>query len=206
MATEVQHEQQPATGNGHVPPATPEVPTPKGRSFKRRALAVGAGVAGLLVGVGIGAAGGGQTKTVVRVPPAQTVTQTVASVRTRVKKVPVVRTRTVTQTVTAPAQTVTAPASAAPASAPAGGTGGPNTFTGTGSESLGTITVPNDATLHWTCSSCTTTGMLIASDINGDGNSIQVYQTATQGQSAVSAGTYKNVSVNADGDFTITIN
>jgi hypothetical protein len=42
--------------------------------------------------------------------------------------------------------------------------------------------------------------------MNSDENAIQVYQTATQGQSAVSAGTYKNVHVSADGDFTITIN
>ena len=206
MPTELQQKEYAGKTNGHLDLPSPPQPNPKGGVLKRGMLAAGVGVAGLILGAGIGAVAGGNTKTVVRVPPAQTVTQTVASVKTRIKKVPVVkvRTNTVTQTVTAPARTVTAPSQAS-SSAPAGRGNGRSSFVGTGSENLGTINVPTDSTLYWTCSSCTATGMMVQSDPNGDFNDISVLQQGTQGQTAVSAGTYKNVQVDADGPFTITI-
>lgn len=200
LVAEPRPQDTPST-NGYVLPQAPSDNVAPARGPKRRMVAIGVGVAGFLLGVGIGAASGGKTDTVVRVPPARTVTQTVKSVRTKVKKVPVVhvQTRTVTKTVTAPAPVTPAPASSGAGAASA------NTFTGTGSESLGTITVPTDSTLRWTCSSCTETGMLIDSDLNADENAIEIMQTATHGESAISAGTYRNVHVDADGDFTITI-
>ena len=109
-------------------------------------------------------------------------------------------TKTVTQT-----NTVTRTAQVSTPTPTPGGGGGGNTFTGTGAQSLGTITLPTDSTLYWQCASCTATGMQITSDVNSDGSAINTLQKATSGQSAVSAGTYTNVDVNADGDFTITI-
>jgi hypothetical protein len=81
----------------------------------------------------------------------------------------------------------------------------PQLFTGNGSENLGTIVVPKDSTLTWNCGSCTQTGMEILANGQGLGNDIAVMQTATSGKSAVTADTYRNVTVNADGPFTITI-
>jgi hypothetical protein len=80
----------------------------------------------------------------------------------------------------------------------------PQRFVGNGAENLGTIVVPVDSTLTWRCASCTETGMQIIS-VSDSYNTINVLQRATSGKSAVSADTYKNVSVNADGPFTITI-
>ena len=79
----------------------------------------------------------------------------------------------------------------------------PQVFTGNGAENLGTIVVPTDSTLTWNCGSCTQTGMQILANGQGLGNDIEVMQTATSGKSAVSADTYRNVTVNADGPFTI---
>jgi hypothetical protein len=47
--------------------------------------------------------------------------------------------------------------------------------------------------------------MDISSQTNSDGNSISISSGATSGQSPVSAGTYDNVQVSADGAFTIAI-
>jgi len=101
------------------------------------------------------------------------------------------------QTTTQTASKTAAKTAAAPAK--------PQVFAGNGSENLGTIVVPTDSTLTWSCASCTETGMQILADGQGLGNDIEVMQTAASGKSAVSADTYHNVTVNADGAFTITI-
>ena len=190
-------------------PGPPAIPPPPARGhWYRRGWVIG--LAALLVGGVIGVAAG-SSKTAPRAKtvtaPAQTVVQTVAGpTKTRT----LVHVRTVpgpTTTVTGPTTTVTqtipAPTSTPPTPTTPGGSD--NTFTGNGSQSLGTINVPSDSTLTWQCATCTATGMLITSDLNADGNAINVYQNATSGQSAISAGTYTNVDVNADGPFTITI-
>ena len=160
-----------------------------------------------LVGIGIGFAIGAATKktakaqTVTR--PAQTITHTVASssVTNNTKTV------TVARTVTAPTKTVTRTVHAA-APAPSGAsraTVGGETFTGNSAQSLGTIKVPSDSTLYWQCASCASTAIMITSDVNSDGNAINVMSRLTSGQSSIAADIYKNVRVNAQGPFTITI-
>jgi hypothetical protein len=163
------------------------------------ALLVGAGA-----GVGVGLAESSTPKAKTVTAPAQTIVHTVAVPTKTITHVRTVAgpTNTVTATVT---RTVQAPASAPSAqpSGPTGGGGNGNTFSSNGSQNLGTITVPSDSTLYWECNSCSSID--ISSQTNSDGNSISVSSTATSGQSPVSAGTYDNVQVSADGAFTIAI-
>ena len=79
----------------------------------------------------------------------------------------------------------------------------PQTFNGNGAENLGTIKVPTDSTLSWS-EPGNQTGMSISSDLNSDGNDINIDGMGTSGTSAVDAGTYTNVQVDADAAFTIT--
>jgi hypothetical protein len=72
------------------------------------------------------------------------------------------------------------------------------TFSGNGSKSLGTITVPYDAVLKWT-----NEGELF--QVNDEDFEIFVSSEAKSGDSAVDKGTYKDVDVNGDGDWTIRI-
>lgn len=74
----------------------------------------------------------------------------------------------------------------------------PLTFSGNGSKSLGTITVPYDAVLKWT-----NEGDLF--QVNDDDFEIFVSSEAKSGDSAVDKGTYKGVDVNGDGNWTIRI-
>lgn len=101
----------------------------------------------------------------------------------------------------APATQQAAVATAAKTQAPAA----PQTFTGNGSENLGTINVPTDSTLTWSEPAGNQTGFTVTSDLTDSGNMINFDQRGTSGKDAVSAGTYHNVTVNADGDFTITV-
>lgn len=154
-----------------------------------------------IVGAAIGTTGQSPAHTIVRThtvtditPPAPPEIQ----YRTKTKVVHA-KPRVITRTVTVHDQTPT-PA-ATPAAAPASGG---QTFTGNGSQGIGTIHVATDSTLHWTCPSCTETGMLIIGEGAGLGD-MDIDQTATSGSSQVSADTYSDVKVDADGPFTITI-
>jgi hypothetical protein len=75
----------------------------------------------------------------------------------------------------------------------------PQTFTGTGSENIGTVKVPVQSTLHWLCSTCSQDNFQIfnsvtdASDIGVNG----LKQTA--GKTVVDAGTYTDVQINTEG-------
>lgn len=189
------------------PPGGPEGPDAEGHApWYRRgwviglvALLVGAGAG---VGVGLSANGTPKPKTVTA--PAQTVVHTLPGPTKTIARVHTVAgpTRTVTSTVTRAVQ-ASAPAPSAQPSGPTGGGGNGNTFSGDGSQNLGTITVPSDSTLYWQCDSCSS--MDISSQTNSDGNSIAVSSSATSGQSPISAGTYDNVQVSTDAAFTIAI-
>lgn len=90
-----------------------------------------------------------------------------------------------------------------PAPAPAAK---PQTFTGTGTENLGTINVPVQSTLHWSCPSCGSANFVISNNIN-DNNQLTVNDlNVTSGKTAVDAGTYSDVQVLTEGQaWTITI-
>lgn len=81
--------------------------------------------------------------------------------------------------------------------------GAPQTFTGSGIEKLGTISVPTDSVMSWKCTCATVIEFL--SDPTPKGNQIVITTTAASGHSEVTADTYRNVVVGASGPFTITI-
>jgi hypothetical protein len=87
----------------------------------------------------------------------------------------------------APATTSSSPTSSSPTSAE-------QTFTGNGAKNLGTITVRSDSTIHWT-----NDGALFSVIDLG------INSQAHSGTSALSAGTYRNVEVNALGNWTMKI-
>jgi hypothetical protein len=72
-----------------------------------------------------------------------------------------------------------------------------HSFSGNGRKNLGTVRVPEDLTLRWTCDG----GVF---QIVADGG-LFVNSHRSSGKSAVAAGTYHNVVVNAIGNWTITI-
>jgi hypothetical protein len=145
-------------------------------------------VAGLAVGAaaGVGVATGvpwQSTENVVN-PPS---TNTVLRIRTKTATDTVASVGTGTQTATAQGATGTVPASS-----------GSVSYSGSGKKSLGTITVSSSSTLHWT-----NDGALL--QIYDDSDWVPVNSEAHSGTTAVEPGTYKNVYVNATGDWTITI-
>jgi hypothetical protein len=72
------------------------------------------------------------------------------------------------------------------------------TFTGNGGKNLGTIEVAEESLLEWT-----NDGDIF--QIFGDDIAIMVNSQASSGDTVVPAGSYSNVSVNAIGNWTITI-
>jgi hypothetical protein len=189
------------------PPGGPEgLPPPGQAPWYRRGWVIG--LVALLIGAGAGVAVGltanGTSKAKTVTAPAQTIVHTVAGPTKTITHVNTVAgpTKTVTVAATRTVQAA-APAPSAQPSGPTGGGGNGNTFSGNGSQNLGTINVPSDSTLYWECDSCSS--MDISSQTNSDGNSISVSSTATSGQSPISAGTYDNVQVTADAAFTIAI-
>ena len=145
-------------------------------------------VAGLAVGAaaGVGVATGvpfESTESAVN-PPS---TSTIRRVKTE--------TATVTTNVGTSTQTATAQGTAT-AAVPA--SSGSVSYSGNGGENLGTINVSSSSTLHWT-----NDGAVI--EIKDDSNGIAVNSEDNNGTTAVEPGTYKNVFVNATGNWTITI-
>jgi hypothetical protein len=145
-------------------------------------------VAGLALGAaaGVGVATGvpwESTESVVNPPSTTTVLRTRAETATGT----VTNAGTSTQTATAQGgATATVPPS------------GSVSYSGDQGKNLGTITVSSSSTLHWT-----NDGALI--QINDDGHGIAVDSKAHSGTTAIEPGTYKNVNVNASGDWTIDI-
>jgi hypothetical protein len=82
----------------------------------------------------------------------------------------------------------------------------PQRFAGVGTENLGTITVPVDSTLQWSCPSCSSDNYQI---VNSDaGSNIAVNGLdQTSGTTVITAGIYHSVTINTEGQnwaFTIT--
>lgn len=82
----------------------------------------------------------------------------------------------------------------------------PQTFSGVGTENVGTITVASDSTLSWSCPSCGSANyQILNSDVD---SSIAVNGLdETSGTTVIPAGTYHDVTVNTEGEnwtFTIT--
>ena len=75
-------------------------------------------------------------------------------------------------------------------------------FSGNGSKNIGTIKVTDNAVLRWTHSE---SGDLAFFSITDDGFGINVSSSARKGRSALEPGTYKNVAVSGNGDWTIRV-
>jgi hypothetical protein len=171
-------------------PALQDIPlayADSGRQSMSRRVWIANGVAalvGLALGAAIGAAGKPSTKTVTIAGAVTTVHagSTPARTVTRV----VVHTHTVTQEAK----------EAAPTTQTSGAGGDPGPFSGNGSRSLGTITVPVASTLHWSCSSCEIFGV---DGLSENGSSIAVdSEHHGSGETAVEPATYKEVKVIVD--------
>ncbi len=166
-------------------------------------MTVLAAVAGLLVGLAVAASG---TKS-------KATTQTVLAGRTST----VVQTRTITRPARIVVHTVTeapsGPAGARSGSPPAagappvpappaaqnnGGRVAKQRFAGDGARNLGTITVASPATLRWTSS-----GKRFRLLFDGGAQAVDTASHA--GQTFVPAGTYSQVTVQSDGNWTIRI-
>lgn len=191
---------------GLTPPVSPE-PTGKGR-WSRAGWIVAA--LALVIGVGAGAAIGGSQKA----PRARTVTE---PARTVVQRVPgptktTVQTRTVpgpTKTVTQTVQAATPAPSSPGTSSPgtsSGSPGGVQHFSGTNQVNLGTITVPTDSTISWSCPGCGSSNFII-NNAASDPNLIPTNGLdQTNGVDPLPAGTYNTVVVDTDGgSWTVTV-
>ena len=186
-------------------PGPPDVPPPVVRSrWYRRGWVIG--VVALFLGVGIGAAAGsGKTppRAATVTTPGQTVVQTVpgpTKTVVHVRKVPG-PTTTVTQTVQA-----TTPAPAAGGVTSGGGPAGTQHFAGANQQHLGTINVPTDSTISWTCPGCGGTDFII-NNAQSDANAMpENGLDQTSGVDPLPAGTYNTVVVDTTGgSWTVTI-
>jgi curli biogenesis system outer membrane secretion channel CsgG len=129
-------------------------------------------------------AGCGATKTITQtatVSTTETDTSTVTHLTGPTKTISVTTTTTSTATVT---------------STPSAS----NSFSGNGGKNLGTITVNADSTVHWT-----NDGGLFQVFDSDAGLGLTINSQGHSGTSALSAGTYHNVVVNADGNWTLQI-
>ena len=117
-----------------------------------------------------------------------------------VKQAPRVVHSVTTRTVT---RTTTTTSTVSSGSSTAGGP--PQSFTGSGNESLGTITVPGAAQLKWQCPGCVN-GTFTVSNSSTDASQLGVQaQNTSSGQTPVAAGKYTSVSVQATGSWSMTI-
>ena len=99
--------------------------------------------------------------------------------------------------------TTTTATATKPAPAP---TAKAQTFTGAGTENLGTINVPVQSTLHWRCPSCGSDNFVINNSFNDDNQLTVNDLNETSGQTAVDSGTYTDVQVLTEGQaWTVTI-
>jgi hypothetical protein len=82
----------------------------------------------------------------------------------------------------------------------------PQTFTGTGTENIGTINVAVASTLHWSCPSCGADNFQVFNSANDSGLIGVNGLDQTGGQTVLDAGTYTDVTINTEGQgWTITI-
>ena len=94
----------------------------------------------------------------------------------------------------------------APAPAPMPTPSGPQVFHGTGQKSLGTINVPTDTTISWSCPSCGNENFII-NNANSDSGTISTNAlNQTSGVDPISAGAYHTVVVDTtSGPWTVTV-
>lgn len=123
----------------------------------------------------------------------KTVTNYQSTTLTVTSTVPTPPTKTVTVTSTASQTAATAPATSSSTSASGSG----QSYSGNGGKNLGTITVANDSTVNWS-----NDGDLFQIL---DGGAFVINSQAHSGTSALPAGTYHNVIVNAAGNWTMNI-
>ncbi len=182
--------------SGVVPPVqqTSGIPKPAPAGLKwwqKTGGAVGIGVAAGILGLAIGAGAGASSS--------KTTTETNTTTETS--------TETIAQTVTQKVKPA-APASAPSSSGGSSGGGGSGTqhFSGSGQKSLGTITVPVDSTLSWSCASCSRTNFIINNASSDDHDMPTNGLNQTHGVDPLPAGTYHTVVVDTTGaDWTIDI-
>ena len=98
--------------------------------------------------------------------------------------------------------TVTATAPSAPPAVSEGGGGG-RSYSGTGTTSVGALTVPRDSILRWTCEGACSRRSIFNS--TGDENSIGLASGGHSGIAPVSAGTYHEVKVVTGGGWSFTV-
>jgi hypothetical protein len=181
---------------GVVPPvqqasAIPK-PAPAGglKWWQKTGGAVGIGIVAGLLGLAIGAGAGASSSDTTTATNTTTTTET--------------STETVAQTVTQKAKP--APASASSVGSSGGGPSGTQHFSGSGQKNLGTISVPVDSTLSWSCEGCSSTNFII-NNARGDDHVIATNGlNQTHGVDPLQAGTYHTVVVDTTGaDWTIDI-
>jgi hypothetical protein len=187
--------------SGPEPPRPPSPPAPPttvlpvaGETAKRpwwqRGWGVAAiAVAGLIVGAGIGTAGKSTAKTVTD----KGTTTTVQAAATPVRTITHVVVHTHTVTTQAPAETKSSEESSS---------GSAGSYSGSGTKSLGTITILQPSTIHWRA----TGGVFgITGATANYEHSIALSSKAASGESAVEPGTYNNVQVLAFEEWSFTI-
>jgi hypothetical protein len=115
--------------------------------------------------------------------------------------------KTVTTTATAPEASASNSSSSQTVSAAAAKPRiKPKTFSGVGTENLGTISVSVDSTLRWSCPSCGSANFQILNSDAGSDIAVNGLDETT-GRTVVTAGAYHGVTVNTEGGgwaFTIT--
>jgi hypothetical protein len=154
--------------------------------FKAHWKAIAGSVVVFLVGVGIGT-GGSSAKTTA-VPSTLTVNHTVITPSSSAATETVMDTITVTRTAKPKPKPKPKPAKAV-------------TFSGNGGETLPAFTVSHDSTLRWTNDG----DIFQIFDLSSDYPGINVNSQAHSGSTAVSAGRYSKITVNAIGNWTIRI-
>jgi hypothetical protein len=174
-------------------PLPPDDPRWWERGFWGEALAA---LAGLIVGVVIGlvAAEPSSTRTA---SGERTVTVT-GPTHTRTVTRVVVHTHVHTVTTAAPSAAGSGSSSGSETSS--GGGAGGRTYTGSGNSRVGTITVSRESTIHWRSG-----GGFSIKNSPEDERSLAFNSGASSGESPVEPGTYHQVTVNAPGQWTMTI-
>jgi hypothetical protein len=180
---------EPRTAVLGEPPGAPQGPWWQ-RDWGVAAIAVLGLIIGAGIGAAIGASGKGTTKTVTN----EGTTATVEAAQTSARTVThfVVHTHTVTHTVTA--------APAAPSEESSGGSTG-NSYSGSGTKSLGTITVAQNSTIHWKAGG----GFFSINNAPEDSQTINLTSQASSGEGAIEAGTYHKVTIAGVGEWSFTI-
>lgn len=184
------------------PTASPsETPGAPKRSWWQRGWGIAViAVVGAIIGAAIGASGNGSTKTVTTEAAPRTVQ--VAQAPTHTVTVTHVVVHTHTHTVTAPAPESPSEASSGSGSSGGGSSGGGGSYSGNGTKNLGTLTISEPSTLRWHA----TEGFFgVDGATSSYEHTIAISSKASSGESAIEPGTYHEVNVLAEGEWSFTI-